>query len=430
MAGMGQMMASGQPNILLIVADDLGYAEIGVQGCKDIPTPNIDSIARNGVRFTSGYVSCPVCSPTRAGLMTGRYQQRFGHEFNPGPAREASDSFGLPLSEETLADRMKRLGYRTGLVGKWHLGYKPEYLPTKRGFDEFFGFPGGAHDYMGPDRRDGNPIMRGDEAVEEKEYLTDAFAREAVNFVGRGGNKPFFLYLAFNAVHNPLQATSKYKDRLAAISDDKRRTYGAMMLAMDDAIGGVVAKLRQTGAEDNTLIFFISDNGGPTPQTTSKNTPLRGFKGQVWEGGIRVPFLVQWKKRLPAGRVDDRPVIGLDVYPTAVAAAGGKLPTNLDGVDLTPFASGANKTSPHDVLYWRFGAQSAIRKGDWKLARAADGQVHLSNLATDIGESSNLAASDAGKLKELETAYDAWNRQMIEPKWRVQDRAGKRKAKA
>jgi arylsulfatase A-like enzyme len=430
LAGMSQIVASGQPNILLIVADDLGYAEIGVQGCKDIPTPNIDSIARNGVRFTSGYVSCPVCSPTRAGLITGRYQQRFGHEFNPGPASEASDNFGLPLSEETLADRLKLLGYRTGLVGKWHLGYKPAYLPLKRGFDEFFGFPGGAHNYIGLDRRDGNPLMRGNEAIEEKEYLTDAFAREAVNFVGRGGNRPFFLYLAFNAVHNPLQATATYKDRLAAIADDKRRTYGAMMLAMDDAIGQVLAKVRQTGGEENTLIFFISDNGGPTPQTTSKNTPLRGYKGQVWEGGIRVPFLMQWKKRLPAGRVYDSPVIALDIFPTSVAAAGGKLPSNLDGVDLAPFVTGANKASPHDALCWRFGAQSAIRKGDWKLARTGDGEAHLSHLASDIGESKNLAATDAAKLKEMEAAYNAWNRPMAAPKWRPADRGAKRKRKA
>ncbi len=241
---------------MLLVADDLGYGELSIQGCKDIPTPNIDSIAKNGVRFTNGYVSCPVCSPTRAGLMTGRYQQRFGHELNPGPAEAAETQFGLPLTETTFANRLKSLGYATGMVGKWHLGYKPEFHPMKRGFDEFFGFLGGAHSYVDPLTKSANPVLRGTQPFEEKEYLTDAFAREAVAFIERRKNEAFFLYLPFNAVHAPLQTPDKYISRFPSIADSKRRTFAGMQSAMDDAVGRVLAKLRQIGQEENTLIIL------------------------------------------------------------------------------------------------------------------------------------------------------------------------------
>ncbi|MFN7934912.1 MAG: sulfatase-like hydrolase/transferase [Bryobacteraceae bacterium] len=423
-----------KPNIVLLVADDLGFAEIGVQGCKDIPTPNIDSIAKSGVRFSHGYVSCPVCSPTRAGLMTGRYQQRFGHEFNPGPAAEASSDFGLPLTETTLADRLKSLGYATGMVGKWHLGYKPEFHPMRRGFDEFFGFPGGAHSYLDwKDRgREGNPVMRGTAAVEETTYLTDAFAREATAFIDKNKARPFFLYMPFNAVHAPLEATQKYQDRFANISDTKRRTFASMMSAMDDAIGKILNKLREHKIEEDSLVFFVADNGGPTAQTTSSNVPLRGFKGQVYEGGIHVPFLVQWKRRLPKGVVYDKPVIAIDIHPTAVSAAGGVPGANLDGVNLLPFLTGQNKSAPHEALYWRFGAQWAVRKGDWKLLGLGQSAVELYNLGADLPEKNNLAGSETAKLKELQATYDAWNAKNVPPKWRTerQGRGLKKKKKA
>lgn len=418
-----------RPNIVLIVADDLGYAEIGVQGCKDIPTPNIDSIAKNGIRFTSGYVSCPVCSPTRAGLMTGKYQQRFGHEFNPGPPTQAQPNFGLPLTEVTIADRLKQLGYATGMVGKWHLGFRTDYLPPKRGFQEFFGFPGGANDYINTGQREGNPILRNFDPVQEKEYLTDAFAREATSFIERNRARNFFLYLPFNAVHAPLQPSARHHAKLAAIADTRRRTYASMMMAMDDAIGAVLAKLRQHNIEDDTLIFFHSDNGGPTPQTTSQNTPLRGFKGQTWDGGIRVPFLMQWKRRLPKGIVYDKPVIALDIHPTAVAAAGGNAPAGLDGVNLLPFLTGQNKAAPHEALYWRFGAQWAIRKGDWKLT-ATNETAGLFNLAEDVAESKDLSATNPAKRKELQQDWDKWNATLVAPAWRtVREGAAKKKKK-
>jgi len=418
---------AGKPNIVLIVADDLGYGELSCQGAKDISTPNIDSIARGGVRFTNGYVSCPVCSPTRAGLMTGRYQQRFGHEFNPGPEEQAQDQFGLPLTEITIANRLKSLGYATGMVGKWHLGYKPELHPMKRGFGEFFGFLGGAHQYLETSARRTARIMRGTEIITEKEYLTDAFAREAVAFIDRRKAAPFFLYLPFNAVHAPLEAIEKYLDRFASVADLRRRTFLAMQSAMDDAVGRVLSKLRQEKLEENTLIFFISDNGGPTLSTSSGNGPLRGYKGMVLEGGIRVPYMVQWKGRIPAGKISDQPVISLDIHPTAVAAAGGSIPASakLDGVNLLPHLAGKAAGQPHEALYWRFGPQAAIRKGTWKVDMLAGAAPQLFNLAEDIGEAKDLASAQPEKLRELKAAYDAWNSQLAEPKWQTR-REGKK----
>ncbi len=410
---------AGRPNVVVIVADDLGYMDLGVQGCQDVPTPNIDSIARSGVRFTDGYVSCPVCSPTRAGLNTGRYQQRFGHEFNPGPAAQAEAVFGLPLTETTLANRMKSLGYATGMVGKWHLGYRPELHPLRRGFDEFFGFLGGAHSYVNALADKANPILRGTEAVDEKEYLTDAFTREALAFLDRRRKEPFFLYLTYNAVHGPMEPVEKYTSRFPGIADPRRRTFAGMLSALDTGVGAVLKTLQDNGLAENTLIFFVSDNGGPTPGNTSRNAPLRGFKGQVLEGGIRVPFMMQWKARVPAGVVYRRPVIALDIVPTAVAAAGGKIPADaaLDGVSLLPFVTGKNQAAPHEALYWRFGQPAAIRKGDFKLVRQEQETWQLHNLAEDIGEAKDLAAANPAKAKELQAAWDAWNAQLMAPRW-------------
>lgn len=414
-----------KPNIVVIVADDLGWGELTVQGfTKDIPTPNIDSIARNGVRFTNGYVSCPVCSPTRAGLITGRYQQRFGHEFNPGPEESAAANFGLPLSETTIANLLKKAGYDTGMVGKWHLGYKPEYHPLRRGFDEFFGFLGGAHPYLNPGAR-AAPILRGTDKVDEKEYLTDAFTREAAAFVSKKRGNPFFLYLTYNAVHNPLEAPEKYLSRFSSISNTRRRTFAAMLSALDDGVGAVLNALRASNAPHNTLLFFISDNGGPTRQTTSINGPLRGFKGQTLEGGIRVPFLAQWPARIAAGRVSETPAIALDILPTSLAAAGLAVPSNLDGVNLLPALGAAPAALKERSLYWRFGEQGALRRGDWKIVRQADAAPwQLYHLASDIGESKDLASSETARLKSLEQDWQAWNAQLAKPLWGRPNRQG------
>jgi arylsulfatase A-like enzyme len=418
------LAASPRPNILFIVGDDMGYADVGFQGCKDIPTPNLDSLAASGVRFTNGYVSGPYCSPTRAGLMTGRCQTRFGHEFNP-----SSDN-GLPLTERTIADRLKAAGYVTGLVGKWHLGAEPRFHPQKRGFDEFYGFLGGAHDYF-----KSAGILRGTEPVTELDYTTDAFAREAVAFIERHKSEPWFLYLAFNAVHTPMEATDERLKKFPNEADEKRRTYDAMMLAMDEAIGRVRKKLAETGLEQNTLVCFISDNGGPTmPGTTinaSRNNPLRGSKRTTLEGGIRVPFIVSWPSRLKPG-VFTQPAIQLDLTATALAAAGVQVDqdSKLEGVDLLPFLAGEKMGAPHDALCWRFGQQMAIRFGDYKLVRYDSNAdtltggrnqpvtiAKLYNLAADIGETRDLAAEMPDKVKELQSKWDAWNASNVKPLW-------------
>ena len=416
-----------KPNVVVIISDDQGYADVGVHGCKDIPTPHLDSIASNGVRFTNGYVSCPVCSPTRAGLATARYQQRFGHEFNTGPPPGSLREFvGLPLTEVTMADAMKAAGYVTGAVGKWHLGMRPKYHPFKRGFDEFFGFQHGGHSYLKLKPDSYNPIQRGDKPVHETEYLTDAFSREAVAFIERHKAQPFFLYLAYNAVHTPLEATQKYLDRFPDIADRKRRIYAAMLTAMDDGVGRVLEALRDAGIEDDTLVFFLSDNGGPTRANASRNTPLKGAKGTMWEGGIRVPFFIQWKRRLPAGKTYDQPVIALDIFPTAVAAAGGTMPADrpIDGIDLLPYLEGGKPGPPHEALFWRMGPRHAIRKGTWKLVQMA-AQPELYDLAADIGETTDLAAGKPDILKDLAQTYAAWDAQMAKPLWAT-PRRGKR----
>jgi len=404
--------AARKPNIVILLADDLGYADVGFHGCKDIPTPNVDALAAQGVRCSNAYVSGPYCSPTRAGLLTGRYQNRFGHEFNP------SGSQGLPVQEITLANLLRELGYATGLIGKWHLGGTPKMHPTARGFQEFFGFLGGAHSYL-----DGTGIQRGAVPAPEKDYLTDALAREAAAFIDKHAAEPFFLYLAFNAVHTPMEATAKYQDRFAKIADPRRRTYAAMLSAMDDAIGQVMAKLREKGLEEDTLIFFFSDNGGPTMVGTtingSINLPLRGSKRQLLEGGVRVPFVVVWKGHLPTGKVYDAPLISLDVLPTALAAAGKDVPAawKLDGVNLLPYLQGKNAEPPHEILFWRFGEQRAVRRGDWKMVRYDKTGDHLYNLKVDIGEAKDLASSEGALLQELRTAWERWNAELAEPLW-------------
>jgi arylsulfatase A-like enzyme len=414
----------GRPNILLIVGDDMGYADVGFHGCKDIPTPHLDALAAAGVRCTSGYVTGPYCSPTRAGLLTGRYQQRFGHEFNPSGAN------GMPVEEKTLADRLHAAGYKTGLVGKWHLGSLPEQHPQRRGFEEYFGFLGGSHDYF---RDEG--ILRGNEPVEEKEYLTDAFGREAVAFIDRHQKAPWFLYLAFNAVHTPMQADDPRLQKFAGIKNPVRQKYAAMMSAMDDAVGRVRKKLADAGLEKNTLVMFVSDNGGPTmPGVTvngSINTPLRGSKRTTLEGGIRVPFVVAWPGVIPPGTYH-QPVIQLDLHATALAAA--KVETQsawkLDGVDLAPYFTGDKNGPPHEALYWRFGSQTAIRMGDYKLVRydsnadtltGQGGQsvtaAKLYRLSDDLGEQNDLAPTMPERVAGLEKRWNAWNAELVDPLW-------------
>jgi arylsulfatase A-like enzyme len=398
--------AADKPNILVILADDLGYGELGCYGGKDVPTPHIDSLATNGIRFTDGYVSSSVCSPSRAGLMTGRYGVRFGIELNPG----FSHVVGLPLSEKTMAELLKPAGYVTGMFGKWHLGFKPAMQPTGRGFDEYFGFLGGAHSYVDAegDHDSANTILRGRQKVNAITYLTDDFGREAVAFIGNHTNQPWFVYLPFNATHGPLAAPEKYTGRFPGLQGG-RCTFAGTLSALDDNVGLVLAKLRALGLEENTLIFFLSDNGAPDHgETSNSNRPLRGYKAQLLEGGIRIPFIVQWKGHLPAGRTDSRPVIALDILPTLLAAAGLGGQANLDGVNLLPFLAGDKRNLPHEALFWRYDGQRAVRMGDWKFLRMGR-KTQLYNLAADIGEKTDLAGREPGKLKELEAAWQSWN---------------------
>ena len=426
-----------RPNIVLIVSDDLGYADIGVYGSQDIPTPNIDRIAHDGIRFTDAYVSSPYCSPTRAGLMTGRYPQRFGYEFNP----DGSPDHGLPLSEMTMANRLKAAGYRTALFGKWHLGSADRLHPMRRGFEEFYGFLGAAHSYVSVTDIDvgtgmADPILDGLTPTSSVTYLTDALGDRAAGYIERHASEPFFLYLAFNAAHVPMEAPEKYLARFMNIADQERRTYAAMVSAMDDAIGKTLTALRNQKLEEKTLVVFLNDNGGPTMATTtvngSSNDPLRGSKRQTWEGGIRVAFAMSWKGHLDAGRVDHRPIIQLDVVPTVLAAAGiATSQSEFDGVDLLPFLKGTAKGMPHDTLYWRFGGMMAIRRGDWKLVKTSDGPLvdvdpsklrdlsgaGLYNLSEDIGETRDLAAERPDKVKELSDLWQQWNSQLSKPLW-------------
>jgi len=428
--------AWGKPNVVVFLSDDVGYAEYGFQGNKQIPTPNIDSIAAAGVRFTQGYVSGPYCSPTRAGLMTGRYQTRFGHEFNGGGGDGGDQTFGLPLSETTIANRMHDLGYATAAVGKWHLGGRA-FLPMKRGFDEFYGTVANTPFFNPPNFIDSRKGEQLQPVMDDKFYTTDAYAERAVDWLERNKEKPFFLYVPFNAQHAPLQATEKYLERFPNIADEKRRTFAAMMSAMDDAVGKILGKIRSLGQEENTLVFFLSDNGGPTPQTTSSNVPLRGFKATTWEGGVRVPFCAAWKGKIPAGQTYTNPIIQLDILPTAIAAAGGKVDPawKLDGVDLLPYLTGMNKAKPHETLYWRFGEQWAIRHGDWKLVvgnepgspATKEKPAELINLAADISEGKNLATEQPAKVKELQALYATWNAEQKDPLWKPNPVAKKAK---
>lgn len=413
--------ANDKPNVLLIVADDLGYADVGFHGCKDIPTPHLDRLAASSVRCSNGYVTHPFCSPTRAGLLTGRYQQRFGHENNPAWKPE-STVLGLPLSQTTLPQVLKTAGYTTGAVGKWHLGAHPQFHPNRRGFDEYFGLLGGGHIYLPGDKGGAEytiPMDRNGQPEPLVGYLTEVLGREASAFITRHKSEPWFLYLAFNAPHTPLQVTDKQLDRVKHIADETRRNYAGLVVGLDDAIGEVLASLKSSGQSENTLVWFLSDNGGPIGVTHSENTPLRGAKGQVFEGGVRVPFLISWPQRLPAGKTFDAPVHSLDIFATVAALTNARVSEShsLEGVNLLPFLTGTKTDAPHKHLFWRTGggAKFAVREGDWKLTAEDPAKPQLFNLAADVSESKDLAAVQPEVLARLRAAYDTWNAKNIAP---------------
>lgn len=424
---------SSAPNIIIILADDLGYADVGFNGSKDIPTPNIDRIAKNGVTFSRGYVSYAVCGPSRAGLITGRYQDKFGFSRNPLLAPNDIE-MGLPLSEETMASYLKKANYNTMAIGKWHLGAEQSLRPNKRGFDQFFGFLSGGHSYLPSEwvlndlsecktQFDGyrTKLLRNNQRVEESEYITDAFSREAVNFVTQNKSNPFFLYLAYNAPHSPLQATKKYLDRFTQIKDEKRRTYAAMVSALDDGVGKLLDEIENLKIEKNTLIFFLSDNGGPIYSNASSNAPLRGQKGDFFEGGIHVPFVAQWIDHLPQGVKYNEPVISLDIFATATSLVNAKPKNSLDGVNIIPFITGEKKGIPHEEFYWRNYDRDkfAIVGPTFKRIDEKGKPTMLFNLKEDIVEHQDLSDSSNYNsiIIDLEKKIKIWNSFLQIPKF-------------
>lgn len=412
---------TAKPNVLVIVSDDQGYADTGFQGGKDVPTPHLDALAKSGVRCTSGYVSHPFCSPTRAGLLTGRYQARFGHEFNP--VYDPLDvTEGLPLTERLLPQFMKDAGYATGWVGKWHLGSSPAHSPWNRGFDESFGFIGGGHRFQDwqPDGRQYTlPLTRNGQLLKDvPPHLTTTFGDEASAFIRRHTGQPWLLYVAFNAPHTPHEPTAEREARFSHVENPARRRYLAQVSLLDDAIGKITQSLAESGQAQRTLVFFFSDNGGPV-RNAANNGVLRGEKGQVYEGGVRVPFVVSWPGKLPAGGTYDAPVISLDVVATSLAVAGLSLPTDkvYDGVNLLQYLNGETKAAPHERLCWRAmnGTARAVREGSWKLVRLEDRPAELYDLATDIGEAKNLATEKPDVTTRLSTSLAAWESELIAP---------------
>ncbi len=412
--------AKRPPNIVLILADDLGYADTGVHGSKTIPTPHIDALAAGGVRFSDAYVTAASCSPSRAGLISGRYQQRFGFEFNTsGAAITHRTSRGLDPAVVTLADIFQQSGYATGMFGKWHLGTRTYFHPLRRGFDEFFGFLAGGHSFFPVENEPiFSTVMRGRTPLTEPEYLTDAFARETVKFIRAHKREPFFVYVALNAVHTPLEATDEYLNRFPNETNKRQQAYNAMTSALDDAVGRIVDALGDVGLDDNTLIIFLNDNGGPIYTQVQSNEPLRFGKLFLFEGGIRVPMILNWPGVLKPGAVYREPVSSLDILPTACAAAGIDLPAEIkpDGVDLLPYLSGKSASSPHEALFWSNGPNRAVRMTNWKLIVASDHKF-LFNLDKDIGETDNVARQNPEVVRKLQTALREWHGQMKPPAW-------------
>jgi len=415
-----------RPNLIILFSDDAGYVDFGFQGSQEMRTPYLDRLASSGTMFTSGYVTASVCSPSRAGMLTGRYQQRFGHELNLPGKRDAAvpdSARGLPLSEKTIADLLSEAGYATGLVGKWHLGLEDHFHPTKRGFDEFFGMRKGS----GPYFTGSNPtIENGMEPVhpDSLDYLTDEFGDQAVDFVARHRDEPFFLFLSFTTPHTPMHAKEGY------LAEDEprfetavRAKYASMVRSLDDNVGKVMETLDVLGLRDNTLVFFANDNGGAMPYNGSLNAPLRGAKGTALEGGNRVPYMMSWPGRIPSGAVQDDPVSTLDVLPTFLAAAGIDLPGDrtYDGVNLLPYFADPSSGAPHDTLFWKMQWGAAIRAGDWKLVRTPLEEHWLFNLADDISESHDLSAEEPDIVATLRKSLEAWESTHPAPIWLIND---------
>lgn len=445
---------ASRSNIVVIMADDLGYGETGMMGNREIPTPAIDALAENGVRCTAGYVTSSYCSPSRAGFMTGRYQSRFGYDMNPTGARNLHPDAGLPTSETTFVQRLADAGYSTGLVGKWHLGTVDDKVPTARGFDRFYGFLHEGHYYVpGPpyagvltmirDRslpegeqvrsgdlirgnytpisepayNAGNPMLRGDDEIVEDDYLTDAITDEAVEFIKDHQDDDFCLVVAYNAVHSPMQAAKEDSDKFAYLEDVQRQIFAGMLTALDRGVGRISETLQQHGLTEDTLVVFFSDNGGPTAELTSSNKPLRDGKGSVYEGGLRVPMVWSMPGRLPEGRTEKRVVLSLDIAATALELAGQPIPKELDGRSILGWVDDPAQSPLHDDVYWRMSnGKTAYRSGNWKIVRPKQNNpIELYHLSGDLREQRNLAAEQPERLRDLVNRWKAVDVTMAPP---------------
>ncbi len=418
-----------KPNIVIIYADDMGWGDVAYHGVDDILTPNIDALASSGVYFTQAYVSSSICSPSRCGLLTGVYQQRFTDGQN---SRDNDPNIDLFKKQKMLPEILKTAGYYSGIIGKWHLGADESLRPNQRGWDEFYGFLNGSHSFYKAEKkftriREYWPIFRNNEMVDYDGYTTEVFTNEAIDFIQgnhpkKSGN-PFCLYLAYNAVHFPWEVPDKYIQRVAHIESRQRRLFAGMVLAMDDGIGQLIEELDKQGLTDNTIVFFISDNGSPQGQLgdMSSTGPFRGWKGDCLEGGIRIPYIIKWPGVIKPGSKYEQPVTNLDVLPTIASYIGLKKQRKyaFDGVDLLPYLKGekAEDEGPHESLYWKRGKDMAIRHGDWKLVledHNAEKDSMLFNLANDKGERNNLYEAMPQKVNELRALYKKWEQELAE----------------
>jgi arylsulfatase A-like enzyme len=445
--------AAAKPNVVIIVADDMGHGDVTIDG-GDVPTPRIDSIGKAGIRFTAGYVTAPVCNPSRAGLMTGRYQQRWGQELNDQTAPpDGAPRNSLPQVERTLATALRAEGYRTGAIGKWHLGMQPGYHPMDRGFEEFFGMASGTHyidrswpgvhvfenliqfdrseppgdgESEDPARLARRGLWRGREPAPLLEYVTDQLAKEAVSFIDRHRAEPFFLYVAFNAPHAPLETTDVYYQRFPQFEDERKRIHAAMISALDDGVGRILDALDATGKASDTVVVFVSDNGGPdvTDADGRCNAPFIGHKRYLYEGGIREPFMIGWPAGLRGERAYAELVSTLDLFPTVLAAVSGAAASGgaaappserpLDGVDLLPYLRGDKTGAPHDLLFWRSGPNGAVRQGRYKLiVGGVSGKVaRLYDLESDPRETTDLSTEMPERVAAMKKAWETWNAQL------------------
>ncbi len=435
--------AAQQPNIVVVICDDLGYADVGFNGAKDITTPALDHLAADGTIFTSAYVTHPFCGPSRMGLMTGRYPHAFGAPFNlpnSGLAIQQYNRQGIDVDETLISKVLQNAGYFTGAIGKWHMGTEPQFHPNARGFDDFYGFLGGGHKYFPEQyrpiyerqRRAGKtpindyvvPLEHNGKDAKETEYITDALSREAVRFVKQAAAKeqPFFLYLAYNAPHSPLEAKAEDMAKFAGTRDQKRRTYAAMVYAVDRGVGELVRALKTTEEFDNTLIVFLSDNGGKIG-LGANNGPLREGKGSTHEGGYRVPMFFHWPEHVPAGERFEHPVSALDFYPTFARLAGAAIPTGkqLDGNDIwDDFLAGRSPRKGEMIFALRHRqgfSDVGARRDQWKICRTYNAPWKLFNLEEDIGEKRDLSDQHPQRLRDMVSQVEKWSRSHTQPLW-------------